>query len=110
MEVDATGTTIPFRKLTNEEREKFRAEGHCFRCRNTGHMARNCPKNAGATSPKARESTTTTPATSPATTPTPPTMTIAQQIHALEDKMTDEERGVYLDARDMGEDFCAAGL
>jgi hypothetical protein len=32
-----------------------------------------------------------------------------QQIRALEEKMTEEERGNYLDARDMGEDFCSAG-
>jgi hypothetical protein len=29
-------------------------------------------------------------------------------IQALEDAMTEEERGEYLDARDMGEDFCSA--
>jgi hypothetical protein len=33
----------------------------------------------------------------------------AQQIRALEDAMTDEERGEYLDTRDGGEDFYDAG-
>jgi hypothetical protein len=27
----------------------------------------------------------------------------------LEEKMSEEEHGNYLDARDMGEDFCSAG-
>jgi hypothetical protein len=37
-------------------------------------------------------------------------LSYAQQIRALEAKMSDEERSLYLDARDMGEDFCSAGL
>ena len=36
------------RKLTNEERDKLRKEGRCFRCRETGHMANECPQNAGS--------------------------------------------------------------
>jgi hypothetical protein len=42
--------------------------------------------------------------------PPPPKLSYAQQIRALEAKMSDEERSLYLDARDMGEDFCSAGL
>jgi hypothetical protein len=122
MDVDSTNITIPFRKLTDEERAKYCAEGRCFRCRTQGHMARNCPKNATSqnrTNSNARESTTSTPAPSVATTtttpaistppPVPPKTSLAQQIRALEEKMTEEERGNYLDARDMGEDFCSAG-
>jgi hypothetical protein len=37
-------------------------------------------------------------------------LTIAQQIRTLENQMSEEERGAYLDARDMGEDFCSAEL
>ena len=37
MELDAIG------KLTPAEREKLRKEGGCFRCRKTGHLARDCP-------------------------------------------------------------------
>ena len=33
-------------KLTPEEREKCMREGLCLRCRQQGHMARECPKNA----------------------------------------------------------------
>jgi len=31
--------------LTPEERIKLAKEGRCFRCRNTGHIFRNCNKN-----------------------------------------------------------------
>jgi hypothetical protein len=30
--------------LTDEERDKLRATGSCFRCRKQGHMSRNCPE------------------------------------------------------------------
>jgi len=33
-------------KLTPEEREKCLREGLCLRCREKGHMARECPKNS----------------------------------------------------------------
>src|SRR5690349_9855084 len=36
MELDAIG------KLTDTERERLRKNGGCFRCRKTGHVARNC--------------------------------------------------------------------
>jgi hypothetical protein len=118
MDVDTTTTTFPFNKLTDEERVQYRAEGRCFRCRQKGHMARNCPNNANRV-PITRtiETTNNTNATPPTTTPssipmtatpaaTPgPILTIAQQIRALEERMTEEERGAYLDARDMGSDF-----
>lgn len=32
-------------KLDNELRQKLRAEGRCFRCREKGHTSFNCPKN-----------------------------------------------------------------
>jgi hypothetical protein len=126
MDVDAANATTPFKKLTDEERAQYRAEGRCFRCRTQGHMARNCPKNANAQNVSgqrninAREASVTPP-TNPVTPPTPPStssvppppppkLSYAQQIRALEAKMSDEERSLYLDARDMGEDFCSAGL
>ena len=133
MEVD--GTTIPFQKLTDEERVQYRKEGRCFRCRQQGHMASRCPKNANRpNNPNVRETTTTSTNTTTTdinntnaptsnvpivatttTTPTPPPnitpiLTRAQRIRAIEEEMDEEERGAYLDARDMGEDFCAAGL
>jgi hypothetical protein len=126
MDVDATNVTVPFKKLTDKERAQYRAEGRCFRCRTQGHMARNCPKNANAQNASNRQNanvqevsanSTNTPATPPTSSPAPntlppppPKLSYAQQIRALEAKMSDEERSLYLDARDMGEDFCSAGL
>ena len=37
MDIDAIG------KLTDVERERLRKNGGCFRCRKTGHLARDCP-------------------------------------------------------------------
>ena len=109
MDIDAT--TIPFQKLTDANQEKYQKEGRCFRCREKGHMSCNCPKNDKATIKTT--TTTSTPTTPVLATPTPMTnaikLTRAQQIRALEDAMTDEERGEYLDACDGGEDFYDAG-
>ena len=35
---------VQLRKLTSEEREKCMKEGLCLRCRQKGHMAKDCPK------------------------------------------------------------------
>ena len=37
MDLDAIG------KLTDAERDRLRKNGGCFRCRKTGHLARDCP-------------------------------------------------------------------
>ena len=73
-------------------------------------MAKNCPKNKttkATTAEVTTEPTTTTPS-APSVNAT--TLTKAQQIRALEDAMTEEERGEYLDQCDGGEDFYDAGL
>jgi hypothetical protein len=114
------------RNLPTKNRAQYRAEGRCFRCRTQGHMACNCPKNANAQNVLNRQNVnvreaSAVPATNPATPPTssstssvppppPPKLSYAQQIRALEAKMSDEEQLLYLNARDMGEDFCSAGL
>ena len=38
---------IQLKKLTLAEREKCMKEGRCLRCREKGHLARNCPKAQG---------------------------------------------------------------
>ena len=114
MEVDnATGQTN-FKKLTPEERAQLTKEGRCFRCRLQGHMARDCPKNSNRNAnTNTREATTSNKDANPPPTTTTSTnstkLTRAQQIRALEEAMEEEERAVYLDARDMGSDFWSAG-
>jgi hypothetical protein len=126
MDMDASNITTPFKKLTDKEQAQYRAEGRCFRCRTQGHMARNCPKNANTQNIPNRQNAnvreaSAVPTTNPVTPPTspsmssvppppPPKLSYTQQIRALEAKMSDEERSLYLDACDMGEDFCSAGL
>lgn len=42
-----TGNSNPRRsKLTEEERAKLRREGKCFKCRQHGHLARECPERS----------------------------------------------------------------
>jgi Zinc knuckle len=36
--------------LTMEEREMLMRQGKCFRCRKTGHMAKDCPPEQGESS------------------------------------------------------------
>ena len=104
MDVDTT-TTSNFKKLTPEERTQLAKEGRCFRCQLQGHMACSCPKNTNSGQTKARETTMEKPVdANPAL-----KLTKAQQIHALEEAMAEEERAKYLDARDMGQDFWSAG-
>ena len=43
MDVDAVSTRPRLRRLTETEREDLRRRGACFRCRQEGHMARDCP-------------------------------------------------------------------
>ena len=87
-------------------------------------MARQCPRNLTPTPlkyiPTARTTdtniTNTTSAISEPSSPTNTTMTslpprtLAQQIADLQAQMTEQELGDYLDACDLGEDFCDAEL
>ena len=117
MEVDSTTGQMNFKKLTPEERVQLAKEGRCFHCRLQGHMVCDCPKNSNQNfNSNARETTTenkttnSPPKTTTTSDATPSTkLTRAQQIHALEEAMEDEERATYLDARDMGSDFWSAG-
>ena len=117
MDVDNAIATLPFQKLTDDERAQYRAEGRCFRCRLKGHLAWDCPKNSNQRpNPNARAASTSTLADTATPTPPPPPpkpapkLTKAQQIHTIKESMNDEERGEYFDSRDMGEDFCDARL
>ena len=38
------GDMFPLKRLTAKDREKMKAEGRCFRCREKGHVAYDCPK------------------------------------------------------------------
>ena len=35
---------VQLKKLTQEERDRCMKEGRCLRCREKGHIAKNCPK------------------------------------------------------------------
>ena len=127
MEVDATTTRTPFKKLTDDEREQYRKEGRCFRCRQKGHLARECagrPPQIPPTPPSTVSARTTndtaaavnlTPddsvSNAPAARATTITakLTLAQQIAKLEEQMSDDERSAYLDARLMDSDFYDVG-
>ena len=89
MEVDATQTHTPFAKLTNKERVQFRKEGCCFRCRQKGHLARECPgrpPNSPTPSTTARSTTESdtavklTPNDSASNTPTVRTITVNTKL------------------------------
>ena len=124
MEVD--GTSIPFQKLTNKEQVQYHKKGWCFRCCQQGHMASHCLKNTNYSDSSNIWEMTTTNTTNTlttsiptvvtnTTTPTPPPniapkLTCAQHIQAIEEEMDKEEQGAYLNAHDMGEDFCNARL
>jgi hypothetical protein len=41
MDIDSSAPTP---RLTDTERERLRRNGGCFRCRKTGHQARDCPQ------------------------------------------------------------------
>jgi len=45
MDVDASnmGNRPCFTQLSNEEKQKLRDKGACFKCRQTGHISRYCP-------------------------------------------------------------------
>ncbi|TFY57697.1 hypothetical protein EVJ58_g6867 [Rhodofomes roseus] len=43
-------------KLSREERDRLRAEGRCFECKDTGHEARNCPLRKKAKAPSVQAS------------------------------------------------------
>jgi len=115
MDVNAVSTShtpaSPLKKLTDEECKKLSAEGRCFHCHQQGHMAKFC------LSKDAQGNATPHPNTAAHTTDTTPTksepdkvknlrppLSKAQQIAAIEKSMTEEERGAYLDKRDMGEE------
>ena len=48
MDVDAAQPFTRFTKLTKEEKAQLRKWGACFRCRQDGHMSRECPKKIGS--------------------------------------------------------------
>jgi hypothetical protein len=61
MDVDATTSNpsrFPFKKLTDDEKKQYMKEGRCFRCRQQGHMARECTRSAGTSSSTARTTET----------------------------------------------------
>ncbi len=128
MTATSTAPTIPFKKLTPEERKQYMAEGHCFRCRLQGHMARECPKNTqrgtGNTStahaaiiPNTTNPTPPMPAipstAATATTTTPPPhiqKSIEEHFANLISECDDSKKADLLDRFALGQGFQDANL
>jgi hypothetical protein len=128
MDIDATNITTPFKKLTDEGASTVPSRGtdalgvepkatwlatarrmpmhRTFRINETCNMLEKL-QPAPLLPPVTLPTSSSTPSVPP---PPPPKLSYAQQIRVLEAKMSDEERSLYLDARNMGEDFCSAGL
>ncbi|KDQ06539.1 hypothetical protein BOTBODRAFT_181505 [Botryobasidium botryosum FD-172 SS1] len=60
MDVDAVRTG-PLPRLTDDLRDQLRREGSCFRCRQQGHMARECPNCQGPSGASRVNSVASTP-------------------------------------------------
>jgi hypothetical protein len=102
MEVDATNTA-PFKKMTEEECQRHMKEGHCFKCHQQGHMARECPKKSLRFQAKARATDTKEAEEAPPSYPSGGSSSIAastsedkvQVAHAMVQAMNDEEKRRY---------------
>ncbi len=73
--------------ITEADKEKYRKEGHCFKCDKQGHIARNCPSKKACThAAKTPDTSETASIVSEETTMT----SIASQISKLTNKEWDE--------------------
>ncbi len=78
-----------WKAITEVDKEKYKKEGHCFKCDKQGHIARNCPsKKARVRAIKTPETSKTASVVSEAFTEETSTASIASQIS----KLTNEER------------------
>jgi Zinc knuckle len=102
MDVDGVAVNA----MMAEEKADCMKRGACFFCKNTGHMAKTCPKKQGKRKPwQANQVTTQTQvdqvATDPAATPTeptpPPPQTNHDQICGNMRSLPQEERRALLD-------------
>jgi Zinc knuckle len=92
MDVDVT--TTQSNRTPDPDRERLIREGHCFYCKEQGHLSRECPKKkkqniAGTTRARVTE---TTEVTATPTTTSPDKLTNTEVAKALK-AMSDEERG-----------------
>ena len=79
--------TVRLRKLDNEERARLRKEGRCFRCREQGHVAPDCPLGGQSNQPRHQIRV----AASTSTTPTEPESAISR-IRTLYAQFTPAEK------------------
>ena len=94
---------VRLKKLSPQERAKCLREGRCFRCRKTGHDARNCRNKINSTPGPSRPPqqvllTEVDPVTPPPTKPKPsPFAVYAQSLRKTEEELLQTLKLCYKD-------------
>jgi hypothetical protein len=100
------GRTRARATLTEEERAQLMTEGKCFRCKQQGHMSRNCPskpKPAQARAGNSEEAEVQIAATNTATN-TPKKFNAKEMVENIK-QLGDEDKDLVIQEVFMGKDF-----
>ena len=92
--VRATTTDeVTIKKLTNQERDRLRKSGGCFRCRKPGHLARDCTEKPQSRQIRQMDVADTKPLDPTTTTNTEP-VSIARVIAMMSQLTPDDKDGL----------------